>query len=100
METGVHGEHGVHVPRRVVMAYRQDINHVTVQHLHMVVPIVKETTMKRHRVLQPHVQVFIRIGCLFSSFCFYFLKFWFVLSFGNNIEILYYTYIRFHDNII
>ena len=51
METGVHGEHGVHVPRRVVMVYRQDINHVTAQHLHMVVPIAKETTMKRHRVL-------------------------------------------------
>ena len=96
----MHGEHGVHVPRRVVMVYRQDINHVTVQHLHMVVPIVKETRMKRHRVLQPHVQVFIRIGCLFSSFCFYFLKCWFVLSFGNNIEILYYTLIQFHDKII
>ena len=100
METGVHGEHGVHVPRRVVMVYRQDINHVTVQHLHMVVPIVKEKTMKRHRVLQPHVQVFIRIDCVLSSLCFYFLKFCFVLSFGNNIEILYYTVIRFHDKSI
>ena len=51
METGVHGEHGVRVPRRVVMVYRQELNHVTVQHLHMVVPIVKEATMKRHHVL-------------------------------------------------
>ena len=80
METGVNGEHGVHVPRHAVMVYQQDINHVTVQYLHMVVPIVKETMMKRHRVLQPHVQVFIIIECLFSSFCFYFIKFWFVLS--------------------
>ena len=44
----------------------------------MVVPIVKETTMKRHRVLQPHVQVFIRIECVFSSLCFYFLNLCFV----------------------
>jgi hypothetical protein len=49
---GVHGEHGVHIPRRVVLLYGQDIDHVTVHHLQMVVPIVKETTMKRHRVLQ------------------------------------------------
>jgi hypothetical protein len=32
--------------------------------------------------------------------CFYFLKFCFLLSFGNNIEILYYTVIRFHDQSI
>ena len=49
---GVHGEHGVHIPRRVVLLYGQDIDQVTVHHLQMVVLIVKETTMKRHRVLQ------------------------------------------------
>ena len=96
----MHGEDGVNVPRRVVVLYRQNIDHVAVHHLQMVVPIVKETTMKRHRVLQPHVQVFIRIECAFSSLCFYFLKFCFLLSLGNNIEILYYTVIRFHDQSI
>jgi hypothetical protein len=30
----------------------------------MVVHIVKETAMKRHRVLQPHVQVFISFVCI------------------------------------
>jgi hypothetical protein len=36
METGVYGEHGVHVPRRVVVARGHDIDHVTIQHLQMV----------------------------------------------------------------
>jgi hypothetical protein len=50
MEAGVHGEHGVYVPRHV--------DHVAVHHLQRVVLIVKEKTMKRHRLLQPHVQVY------------------------------------------
>jgi hypothetical protein len=54
----VHGEDGVHVLRRVVVLYRQKIDHVAVHHLQMVVPIVKETTKKRYRLLQPHVQVY------------------------------------------
>jgi hypothetical protein len=62
--------------------------------------VSKETTMKRHRMLQPHVQVFIRIECVFSSICFYFLNFCFVLSVGNNIGIIYYTVIRFHDKSV
>jgi hypothetical protein len=96
----VYGVHRVHVPRRAVVVYWQDIDHMTVHYLQIVVHIVKETSMKRQRVLQPHVQVFIRIECVFSSLCFYFLKFFFVLSFGNNIDIMYYTVIRFHDKSI
>ena len=52
----------------------------------MVVHIVKETTMKRHRVLQPHVQVSIRIECLFSSFCL-----------DNMAKFCYYSYVIFMD---
>jgi hypothetical protein len=58
MEAGVHGEHGVYVPRRVVVLYLKEIDHVAVHHLQRVVLIVKETTMKRHRLLQSHVQVY------------------------------------------
>jgi hypothetical protein len=62
--------YGVHVPRHVVVVYWQEIDHVTVHHLQMVVPIVKETTMKRHCVLQPPVQVYIIIrlfACHFTD---------------------------------
>ena len=65
METGVDGEHGVHVSRRVVLARGHDIDHVTIQHLQMVVPIVKETTMTRHSVLDKHVQVFMLLLSVF-----------------------------------
>lgn len=42
METGVYGNHGEHVQRRVMMEYGNEIDHVTIQHLHMVVPIAKD----------------------------------------------------------
>ena len=51
MENGVNGEHGVHVPRRVVVAHRYDLYHVTIQFLLMAAPIAKETSMKRHNAL-------------------------------------------------
>ena len=57
MEDGVNGEHGVHAPRRVVVAPGHDIDHVTIQHLQMVVLIALESTMRRHNVLSKHVQV-------------------------------------------
>ena len=80
METGVDGDHGVHVPQRVIVVRGHEIDHVTIQHLQIVVPIVKETTRKRHHVLQHHVQVFVTIECFFFPL-FLFLKviFWFVL---------------------
>jgi hypothetical protein len=31
MEAGVYGEHGVHVPRRVVVARGHDLDHVTIR---------------------------------------------------------------------
>jgi hypothetical protein len=45
METGVYGEHGVHVPRRVVVARGYDLYHVTIQLLLMAAPIAQETSM-------------------------------------------------------
>jgi hypothetical protein len=57
MEAGVYGEHGVHVPRRVVMARGYDLDHVTIQHLQMVVCIAQKTSMTRHNVLIEHAQV-------------------------------------------
>jgi hypothetical protein len=58
METGVCGEHGVHAPGRVVVARGHDLDHVTIQLLHMAVPIAQETSMTRHNVLCQHAQVF------------------------------------------
>jgi hypothetical protein len=57
MEAGVYGEHGVHVPRRVVVARGHDLNHVTIQHLQMVACIAQKTSMTRHNVLRQHAQV-------------------------------------------
>ncbi len=42
MATGVYGEHGAHVPGRVVVDIRHDIDHVTVLHLQMVVLLAQE----------------------------------------------------------
>ena len=68
METGVDGEHGVHVLRRVVVACGHDLDNVTIQLLHMAVPIVNETTMTRHNVLNQHAQIFM---LLLSVYCFH-----------------------------
>ena len=57
MEAGVYGEHGVHVPQRVVVARGHDLNHVTIQDLQMVVCIAQKTSMTRHNVLRQHAQV-------------------------------------------
>jgi hypothetical protein len=46
MDDGVNGEHGVHVPRRVVEVRGHDIDHVTIQHLQMVVPIALESSLR------------------------------------------------------
>ena len=51
METGVYGEHGVHVPRRVVVARGYDLYHVAIQLLLMAAPIAQETSMTRHNAL-------------------------------------------------
>ena len=48
---GVCGEHGGHAPWRVVVAHGHDLDHVTNQRLHMVVPIAQETNMPRCKVL-------------------------------------------------
>ena len=50
MEAVVYGEHGVHVPRRVIVARGYDLDHVTIQHLQMVC-IAQKTSMTRHNVL-------------------------------------------------
>ena len=39
---------GVHVSRRVAVARGHDIDHVTIQHLQMVVPIALDSTMRKH----------------------------------------------------
>ena len=51
METGIYGEHGVHVPRRVVVAHGYDLYHVTILLLLMAAPIAKEANMTRHNAL-------------------------------------------------
>ena len=61
METGVYGEHGVHAPRRAVVGRGHDLDHVTIQHLQMVVHIALETRITRHNVLNKHVQVFMSL---------------------------------------
>ena len=58
METGVYGEHGAHVPRRVVVARGYNLYHVTIQVLLMAEPIAMETSMTRHNVLNQHAHVF------------------------------------------
>ena len=45
METGVYGEHGVYVPRPVVVAHGYDLCHVSIQLLLMAAPIAKEASM-------------------------------------------------------
>jgi hypothetical protein len=65
METGVYGEHEVHVPRRVVVATGHDIDHVTIQHLQMVVPFAQETRMTRHNAVNQHCQVFMSLLSVF-----------------------------------
>ena len=42
MEDGVYGEHGVHVPRRVVVTREHDLDHVTIQLLLMASPIANK----------------------------------------------------------
>jgi hypothetical protein len=42
MEDGVYGEHGVHVPRHVVVARGHDLDLVTIQPLLMAAPIAKK----------------------------------------------------------
>ena len=58
MEDEVYAEHGVHVPRRVVVAHGHDLYHVTIQLLFMAAPIAKKTSMTRHNVLDQHAHVF------------------------------------------
>ena len=58
MEIGVNGEHGVHAPGHVVMARGYDLDHVTIQSLHMVALIAQETSMTGHNVLNVNVQVY------------------------------------------
>jgi hypothetical protein len=58
MEIGVYGEYGVHAPGRVVVAPGHDLDHVTIQLLHMAAPIAQETSMTQHNVLNKHVKVF------------------------------------------
>jgi hypothetical protein len=95
MEAGVHGEHGVHVSRRVVVLYWKEIDHVAVHHLQRVVLIVKETTMKRHRLLQSHV-VFI----FFLLLLFHKVLVCFVLWEQYSYSILYLYTIPRQDYII
>ena len=52
MEYGVNGEHGVHAPGRVVVAPRQDLEHVSYR-------AQETTTWKRRHVLRHHAQVFV-----------------------------------------
>ena len=65
MDDGVNGEHGVHVPRRVVEVRGHDIDHVTIQHLQMVVPIALESSLRWHNVIYQHAQVFMLLLSVF-----------------------------------
>jgi hypothetical protein len=64
METGVYGEHGVHVPRRVVVAPGYDLYHVTIQLLLMAAPIAQETSMTRRNAFNQHAHVFILLNTI------------------------------------
>ena len=57
MEDGVYGEHGVDVPRSVVVARGHDLDHVTIQLLLM--PIAKKNSMTRHNVLNQHAHMYL-----------------------------------------
>lgn len=59
MERGVYGEHGVHVQRHVMMEYGNGIDHVTIQHLHTVVPIAKDPQMQQQHAIQ-HARVLVQ----------------------------------------
>ena len=59
MEDGVYGEHGVHVPRHVVVSRGHDLDLVTIQPLLMVAPIAKKTSMTRHNVLNQHAHMYL-----------------------------------------
>ena len=64
METGMYGEHGVHVPRRVVVAHGYDLYHVTILLLLMAAPIAKEANMTRHNALNQHAHVFMLLNTI------------------------------------
>ena len=67
METGVYGEHGVHVPRRVVVARGYDIYHMTIKLLLMAATIAKEASMRRHNALSQHAHVFMLFNTITLS---------------------------------
>jgi hypothetical protein len=59
METGVRGEAGFHVQRRVLEEQAHDIDRVTIQHQIMAVLLAQDWTMKRYYALQlSYAQVF------------------------------------------
>ena len=59
METGVRGEAGPRVQRRVLEQQGHDIDIVTIQHQKMVVILAEEWDMKRYHAIQlSYAQVF------------------------------------------
>ena len=73
METGVHGETGLSVQRRVVEEQGHDIEHVIIRHLQMAVLLAKDGKMKLVPALQPsHAQVCVTVidvsVCMYSLF--------------------------------
>ena len=52
METGVHGEIGLSVQRRVLGEQRHEIDIVTIQHQQMTVLLAKDRILKRYHALQ------------------------------------------------
>ena len=57
----MHGDHGMHVPGHVEVAYGHALDHVSV--------FAQETTRtrKRRHVLRHNAQVFVRIKCIIFS---------------------------------
>lgn len=57
----MHGDHGIHVPGHVEVAYGHALDHVSV--------FAQETTRtgKRRLVLRHNAQVFVRIKCIIFS---------------------------------
>ena len=93
METGVNGDHGVYVPRHVVVEQGHDINHVTIQHQQMAVLLAQDWTMKRRHALHHNAKV----GVIFA-FVFFLSSYsnWAVVIFslfGISYDIISFTVI-------
>ena len=65
MESGVRGETGLNVQRRVIEEQGHDIEPVIIRHLLMAVLLAQDCIMKLvHALLTSHAQVSVRVICV------------------------------------